>query len=661
MADTFPSKNIFALVVGIDKYKSDDITMLKGAVNDAKSFQAYLEKRLKVPRSNIISLTDSSATRKKILNTFQSHLLYNKSIPITGEAVMIFFFAGHGSSATAPKNLLNDETVETICPVDERTTDENGKYVHAIPDYILGRLVFRLCEKKGRNIILIFDSCHSGGHDRDSDVHVRTPKNSSGDIPAKLDQKLWNDISDPKHENSALNQDFRIWRHASANFVLLAACRDDQKARESEDNEGGSFNDSSKGFRGHFSKRLIDRLNALDAASLKNTTYEELVNGLGRLRGEQEQTPQCRGARRNWLVFQNAAPAGGQLVFPLVRKTSSGTKGQKSSSASKSSTYRELFSVAIGSVAGVVADTRFTVIGRDKNDLGTLVVHSIKINETVLVRKLEDGGSDPFQPDARVLIKNWNETRLSVFTLEKTLIKAVSGLCWSHSLTEDAADILLDKKGEKFMVTYRKGSTAMRKLHSEHPFRLQANRLEDVLDGIAHFNYFLNRDRDSFLSKKVELRMYHLKGAYPTREVDGDNIIADRRALLKNDRNAWYGFEIYNASGVDLFPYLFYFDPARHTITVWYQPGSSKASLNGRGGTVAIGMGGEPAFAFWIGSSNHGFLKLFISTHHLNLDWIQQTTSPFDPDFRFYGTARDGGMEKIIEDWSAFRVTVVVT
>jgi hypothetical protein len=93
------------------------------------------------------------------LDAFKSHLLENEDIPDHGGATMIFFFAGHGSRTLATDNVMaRDLKVETICPVDERTTIA-GEYVYTIPDYVLGRLLWQLAEKKGRNIVRPFLGC----------------------------------------------------------------------------------------------------------------------------------------------------------------------------------------------------------------------------------------------------------------------------------------------------------------------------------------------------------------------------------------------------------------------------------------------------------------------------------------------------------------------
>jgi hypothetical protein len=132
----------------------DDLPPLLGAVNDAKEFERCLMDVLHVPRSHIAFIENKKATRDAILSTFKSHFLDNRNIPDHGETTMILYFAGHGSRVTAEGNLIaHDGKVEVMCPVDERTTNRMGEYIHAIPDYVLGWLLRELAERKGPNIV----------------------------------------------------------------------------------------------------------------------------------------------------------------------------------------------------------------------------------------------------------------------------------------------------------------------------------------------------------------------------------------------------------------------------------------------------------------------------------------------------------------------------
>jgi hypothetical protein len=125
-----------------------------------RAFQKYLldsydDKGLQVPPQNILLIENENATRSAILDGFKSHFLENKDIPDHRWATMIFFFAGRGSRALVTGNLIARK-VEAICPVDERTMNAARKYVHAIPDYVLGWLLWQLSQKKGQNIVRPF-------------------------------------------------------------------------------------------------------------------------------------------------------------------------------------------------------------------------------------------------------------------------------------------------------------------------------------------------------------------------------------------------------------------------------------------------------------------------------------------------------------------------
>jgi hypothetical protein len=84
---------------------------------------------------------------------------------------------------------------------------------------------------------------------------------------------------------------------------------------------------------------------------------------------------------------------------------------------------------------------------------------------------------------------------------------------------------------------------------------------------------------------------------------------------------------------------------------------------------VTIGMGSECAFEFTLSSgelSSCGFLKLFVTSEYIDLGWIQQKLSPFDP--RFVGTGRlriaheplDLRMTRSDAMWDALMVTLVI-
>lgn len=148
---------IFALLIGIDDYKSPTIPSLSGAVADANAFLKYLCGTLDIPRDNITVLLDKSATRKAILDAF-NHLKDDARIQ-HGDAIFIYF-AGHGSEILAPVGWEAGGTscrIQVIIPQDY--CDTNGQEVQAIPDRTIGALVECIAENKGNNIVRA-QRCH---------------------------------------------------------------------------------------------------------------------------------------------------------------------------------------------------------------------------------------------------------------------------------------------------------------------------------------------------------------------------------------------------------------------------------------------------------------------------------------------------------------------
>ncbi|KAJ7484542.1 hypothetical protein FB451DRAFT_1232827 [Mycena latifolia] len=196
-----------------------------------------------------------------------------------------------------------------------------------------------------------------------------------------------------------------------------------------------------------------------------------------------------------------------------------------------------------------------------------------------------------------------------------------------------------------------------------------------IREAISWFNHLLGLRNGSTSLLGVALEMHRLVGYYPGRVPDrtvghdGNMVDRNRKCRFPKQAQAKYGFTIRNTSKEDLFPYLFFFDPDTYTISLWYSPAGMHAQppLKSGGGTVTIGMGGEPAFEFALPkgvSSSSAFLKLFVSTHYLDLDWIQQRMSPLNPDFQGWGRLaiiRDRETFPPGPQWDTFNVSLTMT
>ena len=147
-----PPPRLFALIIGINEYKSSKISKLLGAVSDADDMRDYLLKHLGVPSSQITNLRDTGATRNAIIKEIKA--LSDKDEIEEGDPILIYY-AGHGGSAVTPKGWEIGGTgkIELLIPYDHSSPLEDGNPKHGIPDRTLGALLSHLASKKGDNIV----------------------------------------------------------------------------------------------------------------------------------------------------------------------------------------------------------------------------------------------------------------------------------------------------------------------------------------------------------------------------------------------------------------------------------------------------------------------------------------------------------------------------
>ncbi|KAF7356191.1 hypothetical protein MVEN_00950400 [Mycena venus] len=638
---------VFALLIGIDNYVAkNDLPPLRGAVNDARAFQQHLLD-FHVPPSNILLIENERATRAAILSAFQSHFLKNENIPDGGEATIIFFFAGYGSLVDAPAAMnWRDLHVKVLCPVDERTTNDAGEYVHPIPDYVLGWLLWELAEKKGRNITVILDSCTSGGMGRDVGM-PRAALSKSRPIPHAVDSHLWKGKTDTVWS-------YRMWSTSATSHVLLAACHEDETAREVKYKEGQN---------GRFTRSLIDLLRW---APLESITYEDLIDRLPRWSG---QTPYCGGSGIKRPIFNGNYPKAARRS---VRLWSSEDDPKPNSS--------KLFVADIGTVEGVVTGTEFSIYDKDNKFLCTFVAQSVLVHRSILVGRNRSPVDIPLS--SRAVVSDWKDRSMLLrvyippdFPYTDPLFQLSRAVqpprfVQAPSLEEAHIAVRIDADRDEVIIESR--TPTMLKFQPEKRFPLEGKRshLFDAIDGVAHFSYFLDRANDVDPIQGFALEMHRLKGEFPNRQPDmkvgeNGNMVKDGAVRFVSEEGAKYGFTIRNVFSEALFPYLFYFDPETYTIQQWYSPeGRYAGAALQSGETLTIGMGSERAFEFMLEPgevSSCGFLKLFVTREFIDLDWIRQTVSPFSPSFQGNGrrTTEKEEFDKMVT-WDALTVTLTM-
>lgn len=249
------SRKLYALLVGIDKYPNPN-HCLQGCVNDITAIEEYLNERFDKEeyQLHLQTLKDEQATREAIINGFRNHLCQAGR-----DDVVLFYYSGHGSQESAPKEFWQiepDGLDETLVCYDSRT--ENG---WDLADKELAKLITEVGEKDP-HITLILDCCHSGSGSRDQMEKAKERRLDTDKRSRPLDSFIFkledleklSGTRDPEKHSTG-------WKIPTGRHVLLAACRDYETAKEYPGK-----------FRGYFSYFLMDTL----AKANGKLTYRDL-------------------------------------------------------------------------------------------------------------------------------------------------------------------------------------------------------------------------------------------------------------------------------------------------------------------------------------------------------------------------------------------------
>ncbi|MGC5052863.1 caspase family protein [Micromonospora sp. DT48] len=278
---------LYALLVGIDKYRASAVPDLAGCRTDVVEARAFLESRL-APGVTLapLSLHDGQATRAAVAEAFRSHL---------GQAgpadTALFWFSGHGSEAPAPDWWHVEPTgmLQTLVCVDSRAG--------GVPDLLDKELSVLLDEvaRRAGHVAVVLDCCHSASGTRDL-------PGTGARMVAPLAAAPARELLLPELVTALPGAP------PAPEHVALAACRSDELAQEMD--LGGRR-------RGLFSWALLRALARLGPAA----TYRDLLIAA---QTEVEQTivgqvpqltPAARGvADRPFLGGCLAPPAAGLVL-----------------------------------------------------------------------------------------------------------------------------------------------------------------------------------------------------------------------------------------------------------------------------------------------------------------------------------------------------------
>ncbi|KAK0187314.1 hypothetical protein F5146DRAFT_985418 [Armillaria mellea] len=618
-----PPPPLFALVIGIDKYISNGIRNLSGAVADADAVSEFLQGTLRVPKDQIKNLRNEEVTRLTIEAAIQD---LGNNPAIKKDDPSFIFYAGHGAEASAPSGWPNaNGKIQMLVPHDfnlgESDDFEQGQ---GVLDMKLSHLLAGLAARKSDNITVTLDCCHSGSGTGKDDMHDPTFAVRGIDLPETYTfaQDLLRDI-EPDARGCVVAKGFE--KTGLLSHVLLSACKHRQEAGERDG-------------RGVFTSAL---LSLLWEKGVDKLTYKDAITNLPDLYA---QDPQCESIHQSRYLFNSKVASPQHELYPI--HASSGTPGQ--------------YGLEAGEAHGITRNTQFAVFA-DKNmtsALGTVVVSHItdfastcdfsahgdeapfslaNPGYALQTRVSEDQGVCLYiEPDGNVP---------DVFKrIANEMPAEKRGLHWVKS-QDDEPDLVLALDGDgvhfKIMDTRcrQHGLTSM-------PFEVDTNDsdvLHRILQSSADYYWHLRRSNKwSPLAGRVSLECTKLKetglfkGLRAVLAPDGENLNKGGVIFINVNEKAIYGFKISNTMSLPLYISMFYFDASDLSIVPYYQPGSTKKTVDvslppGESLTIGYGASGTVPRRYALRKGQDvdvGFVKLFFSTECMDLSGIVQR-SPF--------------------------------
>lgn len=268
---------IFALLIGINDYPT---IPLKGCINDVNAIKTCLERLYANNHTNdleIKTLITAEETKKaSIINKFQT--FFDKA---ENDDLCIFYYSGHGSFATAPKEFktANGNVQSFVCS-DSR--DFGGV---DLVDKEMAYLIWSSTNQKpDLNFLVITDCCHSGTITKsfidNSKVQDRRMSSDDAHIPKTIEDYLGYGIlhnNELGYENYQENGSNYI-RMKNGKHLHLSACQDSQTAKELLiDNE----------IRGAFTTSLIKSLYASSGQISYRNLCEQIAASVSSLVADQ--------------------------------------------------------------------------------------------------------------------------------------------------------------------------------------------------------------------------------------------------------------------------------------------------------------------------------------------------------------------------------------
>ncbi|KAF8968688.1 hypothetical protein BDZ97DRAFT_1754992 [Flammula alnicola] len=628
---------LFALIIGINTYESDEFRNLRGGVADAESFKQYLEVDLKVPRSQITFLTEKGASRSAVLSGFKS--LQNDSRIQRGDPIFVFY-AGHGGELKPPEGWdTGGRKIQVLVPHDYSTK----RKITGITDRELGKLLNGIAKEKGDNIVdccirLLPRSLWDEGDEDESPSLIR----SGGE---ELDCSIYGNIYSSQEDERGAKLAPDTAYVGLNSHVLVAACNSAEYAKES--NGRGNFSTAFLTLlrtTGPDKLRYSDILKEMDLIP-KLVTSNALWSGraidMRNISVYRSQNPQCEGVNQNRFIFN-------KMVLPHQRAPIPVRSEQGN------------FILEAGTAQGINIGAEFTIYARKEdvareNSKGVLVVDSNKLESySATMKVLADAPSLSLpQPGVAVQTTAGHRPDLRLFIRpdpQQSLISLVRET--RHHFPN--VTIVDQEEDAQISIEMLNGKVTLRIVEQKlkrYNFARQIDGIDPTLEGLspvvkaaAHYYWQLNRTNDSpEVTNSIQVEFYKLREDDSEDLIPvGDNLCVDNEVDFVVEEDEPYGVKLINTNkSRDFFPSLFYFDNSDLSIGPYYQhplPGAANhiaeppLPMNGGSLTIGYGAGGAAPFSYFLREGQDvdiGFMKVFLFSKPVDLSDVAQDT-PFE-------------------------------
>ncbi|KAG6862577.1 hypothetical protein C0993_002544, partial [Termitomyces sp. T159_Od127] len=147
------TSTLFAVLIGINKYKDPKIPDLCGAVGDADAIENFLISEVGVMKDRIVNIRDEEATREAIVKALRD---LAQSSAIHAQDPIFIYYAGHGSECPSPingwKTNAANGMMKMLLPHDFNLQGSNDVQGQGIFDIALSQIFADIAMAKSDNI-----------------------------------------------------------------------------------------------------------------------------------------------------------------------------------------------------------------------------------------------------------------------------------------------------------------------------------------------------------------------------------------------------------------------------------------------------------------------------------------------------------------------------